>query len=261
MTRRIVTAAALLGILILSGCTTASPDAVGPYGGPPGTAQPGLSGEVTIFAAASLREAFDEIAVAFEQQHPSAFVNPIVYDGSATLVTQLREGAQADVLATADERSMAELVDAGLASAPAIFATNTLVVAVPAGNPGRVETLADLTDAITVLCAPEVPCGAASTALLESAGVEVTPASLEQNVAAVLQKVAAGEADAGLVYATDVIGDDAVASFVPDGAAEVVNRYPIVALGDAGEAGVAFVEFVQGSDGQRILGEHGFGMP
>lgn len=253
----------LLGVLLLTGCTTSSADSLEPDGerSGPGVEQPGLTGEVTVFAAASLRTAFDEIAVAFEQQHPNVTVKPIVYDGSSTLVTQLQEGAQADVLATADERNMQALVDTGLASDPQLFATNTLVVAVPAANPGKVTSLADLADVVTVLCAPEVPCGAASAKLLDNAGVAVTPASLEQNVTAVLQKVAAGEADAGLVYATDVIGDDEVKSFVPDGAADVVNQYPIVVLERTSDAGIAFEAFVRGESGQRILRDHGFGAP
>ncbi|MGF2950026.1 molybdate ABC transporter substrate-binding protein [Microbacterium alcoholitolerans] len=254
----------LLGALLLTGCTaTTASDSLDPDGenAGPGTEQPGLAGEVTVFAAASLRTAFDEIAESFEQQHPNVEVNPIVYDGSSTLVTQLQEGARADVLATADERSMQLAIESDLASDPQLFATNTLVVAVPAGNPGGVDSLDDLADVVTVLCAPEVPCGKASATLLDDAGVAVTPASLEQNVTAVLQKVAAGEADAGLVYATDIIGDDAVRGFAPDGADAVVNRYPIVALDGASEAGVAFAEFVRGETGQQILSDLGFGAP
>jgi molybdate transport system substrate-binding protein len=257
--------AALLGVLLLTGCSASAPrgDSLDPNGesAGPGTEQPGPTGEVTVFAAASLRTAFEEIAESFEQRYPNVTVNPIVYDGSSTLVTQLVEGARADVLATADERSMQSLVDSGLAADPQLFATNTLVVAVPTGNPAGVQTLADLADAVTVLCAPGVPCGAASATLLENAGVRVSPASLEQNVTAVLQKVAAGEADAGLVYATDVIGDDAVQSFAPDGADRVVNRYPIVALEDADETGALFTDFVRGAEGQRILQRLGFGAP
>lgn len=264
MKLRAALAIPLLAAALITGCTsTVGSDSLDPDGenAGPGTEQPGLTGEVTVFAAASLRTAFDEIAVSFEQQHPNVTVNPIVYDGSSTLVTQLQEGARADVLATADERNMQLTVDAGLASDPRLFATNTLVVAVPSGNPADVDSLDDLADVVTVLCAPEVPCGKASSALLDNAGVTVEPASLEQNVTAVLQKVAAGEADAGLVYATDVIGDDAVRGFAPDGADEVVNRYPIVALDGASEAGVAFAEFVRGETGQQILADLGFGAP
>ncbi len=215
---------------------------------------------VTVFAAASLRGAFDEIAAAFEADSPDVRVEA-VYDGSSTLVTQIAEGAPADVLATADEATMARA--GALAPDPAVFATNTLVIAVPAGNPGAVASLADLADVTTVLCAPEVPCGAAAAELLRRAGVAVAPASLEQNVAAVLTKVAAGEADAGLVYATDAQSQDRVRAIVPEGAAEVVNRYPLAVLADAPhpEAAAAFVAFVRSAAGQDILARHGFGAP
>ncbi|WP_460772372.1 molybdate ABC transporter substrate-binding protein [Microbacterium sp. GXF7504] len=220
---------------------------------------------LTIAAAASLQGAFDEIAAAFEAEHPDVDVQPISYDGSSTLATQLLGGASFDVFAAADEANMARVVDAGLAEDPETFASNTLVIAVPAGNPAAVTTLADLADPATtvVRCAAEVPCGAASDRLLERAGVALTPASLEQNVTAVLTKVAAGEADAGLVYATDAVGEPAVEAIVPAGAADVVNRYPIVALTGARNpaAAAALVAFVAGDRGQAILAERGFGRP
>lgn len=261
---RVLLAAAAASLLLLAGCASAD-QAPGATAEPSVSIGPELTGELTIFAAASLGSAFDEIATAFEAQNPSLEVVPIRYDGSSTLVTQLTEGAVADVFASADEKNMMKMTDAGLVAAPELFATNTLVVAVPQGNPGGVEDLADLGDpAVTVvLCAVEVPCGAASTTLLANAGVTVTPASLEQNVTAVLTKVAADEADAGLVYATDVVGRDDVESFAPEGAADVVNRYPVAALDDAPnpEAAAAFVAFVLGEKGQAILAARGFGKP
>jgi len=219
-----------------------------------------VSGELTLYAAASLSGAFDEIGDAFEQENPDVRFTG-VYDGSSTLVTQLLEGAPADVFASADEANMDKLEDAAVD--PTLFASNTLVIAVPTGNPGGVKTLDDLADVTTVLCAPEVPCGAASATLLSNAGVTVEAASLEQNVTAVLTKVAAGEADAGLVYATDVVGRDDVEAIVPDGADEVVNHYPIAALSEASNSAGAeeFVAFVLSDEGQRILADHGFGAP
>ncbi|MGA7147197.1 MAG: molybdate ABC transporter substrate-binding protein [Microbacterium sp.] len=228
-----------------------------------GTAGP--SGPLTIFAAASLRGAFDELAARFEQRHPAVDVRPISYDGSSTLATQLIEGAPADVFASADEQTMDAVVGAGRAASSEVFASNTLVLVVPADVRGAVETLEDLADpALTVvLCAPAVPCGAASVTLLDAAGVEVEPASLEQNVTAVLTKVAAGEADAGLVYATDVRGRDDVRAVVPPSADRVVNRYPIAALGDAGNPGAAeaFAAFVLSDAGRAVLDDFGFGAP
>jgi molybdate transport system substrate-binding protein len=250
--RRVAVIGFVVAALALSGCSGAA--------GQPSAVESGGGGTLDVYAAASLAGAFDEIAAAFVEGNPGVSVRP-VYDGSTTLVTQINEGAPADVFASADEATMARAGDA--AAGARLFATNTLVLAVPAGNPAGIASLADLPGRTVVLCAPEVPCGAASAALLENAGVTVTPASLEQNVTAVLTKVGAGEADAGLVYATDVIGDDAVDPIVPEGAEEVVNRYPIAALtgADAPEAADAFVAFVLSDAGQAILRDFGFGAP
>lgn len=240
---------------LLAGCASAAPAASGSP-----SAQDELAGTVEVYAAASLQRSFDEIAAAFEAAHPGISVSA-VYDGSSTLATQIGEGAPADVFASADEKNMAKVK--AQAPDPQIFAGNTLVIAVPAGNPGGVQALADLARATTVLCAPEVPCGAASATLLSNAGVTVSPASSEQNVTAVLTKVAAGEADAGLVYATDVVGRDDVGAIVPEGADAVVNRYPIAALADAPNpaAAAAFVAFVLSDEGQKILADAGFRAP
>lgn len=255
--RRGVAAIGIAASVLLAGCASGSEPVPGEG------AETGLSGELTIFAAASLQAAFDDIAAAFEEEHPGVDVLPISYDGSSTLVTQIQEGAPADVFASADEANMDKLTEPGLVEAPELFATNTLVIAVPAGNPGDVVELGDLAGVTTVLCAPEVPCGAASGRLLEAQGVALQPASLEQNVTAVLAKVEAGEADAGLVYATDVAGNDDVESIVPDGADDIVNRYPVAALGEAQnpEAAAAFVAFVTSDEGQEILEGYGFGAP
>ena len=261
MRRRLLPAVVAAVAVALSGCA-----AVGEDGATTGAGDAaGLSGALRVSAAASLGAAFDEIAVAFERENPDVEVRPITYDGSATLATQIVEGAAADVFASADESNMQRVVDAGLATDPAVFATNTLVIVVPADDPAGVERLADLADddVTVVLCAPEVPCGAASATLLERAEVAVDPASLEQNVTAVLTKVAAGEADAGLVYATDARASADVRTIVPAGAADVVNRYPIAVLDAAADADLAraFVAFVHGEQGQRILTELGFGTP
>ena len=225
---------------------------------------------LNVSAAASLQRSFDEISQQFEDQHPGVKV-AVSYDGSSTLATQIVEGAPVDVFASADERNMQVVVDEDLAQDPQIFATNTLVIAVPAGNPARVKSLQDLQDAVTVLCAPEVPCGGASETLLKNAGVKVTPASLEQNVTAVLAKIAAGEADAGLVYRTDVVDDAAVESIEPEGAQAVVNTYPIAVLAPSAQprdaashnakhaAAAEFVAYVLSDEGQRLLARHGFG--
>ncbi len=235
--------------LLLTGCAAPAPPS-----------SDRLGGALTVYAAASLKSSFDEIDEAFTAKYPGVTIST-VYDGSSTLATQIAEGSPADVFASADEATMAKVSEFSLD--PAVFASNTLVIAVPAGNPKRIETLADVADVVTVLCAPEVPCGAASARLLNAAGVTVDAASLEQNVTAVLTKVAAVEADAGLVYATDVVGRSDVASIVPEGADDVVNRYPIAALKDAAnpDAAAVFVAFVRSDAGRKILVDHGFGAP
>ncbi len=244
--------------LALAGCANAAPSVPAPSS--TDAAADTLDGEVSVYAAASLSAAFDEIATAFTAEHPDVTVVP-VYDGSSTLVTQILEGAPADVFASADEANMDKAGDAAVD--PELFASNTLVIAVPAGNPKGIADLADLADVTTVLCAVEVPCGAASAKLLDAAGVSIEAASLEQNVTAVLTKVETGEADAGLVYATDVIGRDDVEGVVPENADDVVNHYPIAALADAPnpDAAQAFVAFVLSDAGQAILAEFGFGKP
>lgn len=258
MLRRSAAAFLAAAALVLTGCA-------GTAGSEPSPSseinlEGSLSGDLTVYAAASLSGAFDEIAEAFMAENPDVEASP-VYDGSSTLVTQILAGAPADVFASADEINMEKAADAALD--PTLFASNTLVIAVPTGNPGDVKTLADLADVTTVLCAPEVPCGAASAKLLTAADVTVDAASLEQNVTAVLTKVAAAEADAGLVYATDVIGRDDIEVIVPEGADDVVNHYPIAALADAAnaDAAEAFVAFVRSDAGQKILADFGFGAP
>ncbi|KQR39646.1 molybdate ABC transporter substrate-binding protein [Microbacterium sp. Leaf159] len=256
--RRTLTVALTAAALALTGCA-AGAESPTPTAADEASAST-VSGELTVYAAASLSGAFDEIGAAFTEANPDVDFSG-VYDGSSTLVTQLLEGAPADVFASADDANMDKLEDAAVD--PTLFASNTLVIAVPTGNPGGVETLDDLADVTTVLCAPEVPCGAASATLISNAGVTVEAASLEQNVTAVLTKVAASEADAGLVYATDVIGRDDVEVIVPAGADEVVNHYPIAALSEApnSAAAEAFVAFVLSDEGQRILADFGFGKP
>lgn len=251
MRRRLVLLAACA--LALAGCA-ATPRAT-----------VGEDTRLTIFAAASLQGAFEEIADLFEDEHPGVAVDAIRYDGSSTLATQLIEGAAADVFASADEPNMQKVVDAGLAAPATVFATNTLTVVVPAGNPAGVTGLPDFAraDPVIVQCAHEVPCGAAADRLLAGAGITAAVDSYEQNVTAVLTKVAAGEADAGLVYVTDAAGRGDIDTVATAGVDAVVNRYPIAALSGASEPddAAAFVAFVRGPAGQQVLAARGFGAP
>lgn len=219
-----------------------------------------------VFAAASLQEPFEEIGEQFESEHEGVAVAFNVA-GSSTLVEQIQQGAPADVFASANTTTMDTLVEAGLHGAdPVDFAANTLMIAVPAGNPAGVAGLASLTDENLnlVVCAPEVPCGAAAETVEEAAGLDFAPVSEEQSVTDVLNKVTSGEADAGLVYATDVMkAGDAVEGIAFPEAAGAVNTYPITTVKDAANAELAgeFVDLVTGEKGQEILAGYGFARP
>jgi molybdate transport system substrate-binding protein len=233
---------------------------------PASTTAAGVEGDITVFAAASVTESFTEVGEAFSAANPDVSAE-MVFDASSALVTQITEGAPADVFASADVANMDKLTDAGLnGTEPVIFATNLLTIIVAAGNPLGITGVADLAnaDTKTVICAPEVPCGNYANQIFTAAGVTVTPVSLEQNVRGVVTKVTAGEADAGIVYVTDVtaVGDAADMVEIPEDI-NVVAQYPIATIGASQnqEVGEAFVDFLLGDEGQAILAEHGFGAP
>jgi molybdate transport system substrate-binding protein len=219
---------------------------------------------ITVFAAASLKGTFTEIGRKFEDANPGVTVT-FSFAGSSDLVAQISQGAPADVFASADTANMDKATaDDLVAGKPVDFATNTLQIATPPTNPAKVDSLEDLADPVvkTVVCAAEVPCGAAAIELEKVAGVDIDPVSEEQSVTDVLGKVISGEADAGLVYVTDVKGAasqvDGIA--VPE-AAKVVNTYPIAALSGSKHADVArdFTAYVAGPEGQAVLMAAGFG--
>lgn len=250
--------AALVAVMSLGLAACGNDDAVDPRAEPSRT--------LTVFAAASLTDTFTQLAKSFEEQHEGVTVE-LSFGGSSSLVAQLQEGAPADVLASADEKNMQLAVDDDLVEGDAVpFATNTLVVVTPPDNPAGVQGLADLarSDVETVVCAPQVPCGAAAEAVEEAAGVTIDPASEEQAVTDVLAKVVSGEADAGLVYVTDAesAGDDVETIEVPE-AADVVNTYPVAVLADARQPDLArdWIAFVTGDEGQQVLADAGFGGP
>ncbi len=247
--------AAGAGILLLAGCAASAPV----------DSSDGLGGTVTVLAAASLTDVFDDLAAEFESRHPGVEI-VLSYGGSSALAEQLVSGAPADVFASADPSTMTTVTEAGLTVDPVIFTTNVLELAVPAGNPGGVTGLADLAnpDLAIALCDPAVPCGSAAEKLLAQEGVVASVDTLEEDVRAALTKVALGEADAALVYRTDVIaaGDEVEGIELPE-AASVVNEYPISLLADApnAEAAQAFVDFVLGGMGREALTDAGFGLP
>ena len=230
-----------------------------------GCAQSPPADTLTVYAAASLAPSFAVLADEFEAAHDGVAVR-LSTGGSSDLATQIDQGAPADVFAAADRRVMADLRSHGLVDRPAVFATNTLRVAVPPDNPAGITSFADLADpdVALVTCAPAVPCGSAAQRLAKRVGVPLRPVSEEQSVTDVLNKVRTGEADAGLVYVTDVTAAEGAVAQVPvPEAAEVVNRYPVATVTETGRPGLAaqFVELLLSERGREVLREHGFGAP
>jgi len=217
--------------------------------------------DVTVFAAASLQPAFDKIGARLLTT--KRFKTTFSYAGTQTLTSQLTQGAQADVFASADKEHMNTLLDAGLVAAPlAVFATNKLEIAVARGNPKGIHTLTDLArpGLVVVLADPSVPAGKYAQQALRNARVTVKPASLELQVTGVLSKVALGEADAGIVYVSDIVTSGKVDGVsIPDDE-NVTAVYPIAPLKSAtNPAGAkAFIDLVLSTDGQAILKAAGF---
>lgn len=225
-----------------------------------------LSGTVTVFAAASLKESFTTLGKEFEKEHPGTKVT-FSFGGSDSLAASITGGAPADVFASASPKTMKIVTDAGDASGtPGTFVRNQLEIATLPGNPDKIASLKDLTKSglKVVLCDKEVPCGAAAQKALDASKLKLTPVSYEQDVKAALTKVELKEADAAVVYKTDVhaAGDKVEGVDFPE-SADAINDYPIVQLKDApnAEAAKAFIALVQSADGQKVLTEAGFLKP
>ncbi len=221
---------------------------------------------ITVFAAASLKDTFTELGTQFEAENAGVSVR-FNFAGSADLVAQIQQGAPADVFASADTKNMDKATADDLVSGtPVNFATNTLEIATPPDNPAKVDSLKDLAASgiKVVLCAEQVPCGSAAKQVEEASGVDIKPVSEEPSVADVLGKIISGEADAGLVYVTDVkaAGDKVNGIDFPE-SADVVNTYPVAALRNSQSLDVAkaFAVFVASDRGQAVLAEAGFGAP
>jgi len=215
-----------------------------------------------VMAAASLTESFTAFETTYEEAHPDVDVT-LSFDSSAILVEQLSQGLAADVLATADLTSMDKAVSAGVISGePEAFATNTLVIATPAGNPAGIKGIDDLEDTDFAVCVPAAPCGDATQRLFALHQFSGKPATEEENVKGVLTKVTAGEIDAGLVYASDAqAAGDKVDVVQAENASEVVNVDPIAAVKGSKNAGAAedWIALVTGPEGQKLLESYGFG--
>lgn len=249
----------VLLLVLLSGCrsegqTTSS------------STTPAQGGSITVFAAASLKKSFTEIGERFKTDNPGVSVE-FSFAGSSDLVTQLTQGAPADVFASADTKNMDKAAQAGLlAGSPTNFASNTLAIAVAPGNPKQIGSFRDLTrpGLNVVVCAPQVPCGSATQKVEDTTGVRLAPVSEESAVTDVLNKVTTGQADAGLVYITDAMGaGDKVTTVRFGESAGAVNTYPIAVLKQSKSPQLArkFVDLVTGEAGQKVLSTEGFAKP
>jgi molybdate transport system substrate-binding protein len=250
---RVAAVLAAVVVIVVAGCA----------GGGTPSEQPT---EITVFAAASLQKTFTRLGREFESANPGTRV-VFTFAGSSDLLSQLQNGAQADLFASADTATMDKAVaDDLLSEEPLVFASNSMEIAVPPGNPAGVDSVESLADPTVklVVCAPQVPCGAATQAVSRNSGVVLSPVSEESSVTDVLGKVMSGEADAGIVYVTDVTGAaDAVKGIDIPRADNAVNNYPIGVLADSGDPALArrFVDYILSAEGRAVLADAGFGTP
>jgi len=255
-------------LLLGAACSSEKPKPSTASAGAPGptatTAAAGaVTGDLTVLAAASLTDSFNELGKAFEAAHPGTRVT-FSYDASSTLATQADNGAPADLFASADQTNMKKVTDAGNAGDPKVFAHNKLAILVKKGNPKKILSLADFArPGVTfVLCAAEVPCGKYGAQALSKAAVKAQPKSLEANVKAVVTKVTSGEVDAGIGYVTDARAAAAGADGVTiDDRYNVVADYPMAVLKQSKNQNLAFafLDYVLGPSAQSILAKYGFG--
>ncbi|WP_414672438.1 molybdate ABC transporter substrate-binding protein [Lentzea sp.] len=245
----------MAAVLALAGCGSSAP-----------TPASGVTGDITVFAAASLTETFTQLGEDFEAAHPGTKVE-FNFAGSSALAQQLNQGAPADVFASAAPANMKQATDTGtITDTPTTFARNELAIAVPKGNPGRIAGLPDfaVADKKIALCAEQVPCGAAAKKVFEAAKVTPRPDTLEQDVKAVLTKVSLGEVDGALVYKTDVKAAGSKIEGIDFAeAGQAVNDYPIAPVAKARNAATAkaFVAFVLSDEGRAVLSAAGFVSP
>jgi molybdate transport system substrate-binding protein len=254
----------VVAALALAGCGGPSgPQTSGSTSSSGSSTAPKLTGPLTVYAAASLTGVFTTLGKQLESANPGLTVT-FNFAGSSALATQLTQGAPADVFASADQAQMDVVTKAGLQkSAPAVFASNVLEIAVPKGNPAHVTGLADFANPNLkiAVCAPQVPCGAAAQKVFAATHTDAKPDTQEQDVKAALTKVQLGEVDAAMVYATDVqaAGGSVQGLSFPE-AQDAVNSYPICVLKAAANpaAGQAFVDLVRSARGQQALTDAGF---
>ena len=244
--------AALAPVIFVSACTSSSES----------QAQTTLK----VYAASSLANPFVDAGLAFEKDHPGVKVQ-FNLGSSSDLARFVQEGAPADVFASADVANMDKVESGGLLDSPSvIFATNYLEIIVEKGNPLNITSLEDLShpDLIFVTTNPDVPIGKYTAEVLNKAGVSITPNSFESNVKGIMLKVASGEADAGIVYHSEVIAADGQVEGIKIPAEfNIVAKYPVGVINSSARQSQAqeFVDFLSSSKGLAILTQHGFKTP
>lgn len=249
------------GALLLAACGGSSSGGDAPAGASSG----GLSGEITVLAAASLTGSFQTLGTQFEEANPGTTVT-FSFGASSALVTQIAQGAPADVFAAASQKNMDAVVAAKAATTSAPFARNVMQIAVPPENPGNVTRLSDLArpGVKVALCQAAVPCGATAAKVFANAKLTVRPVTEEADVKATLAKVSLGEVDAGVVYVTDVLAaGDAVKGIEIPADVNASTTYPIATLTASRNAALAraFVDYVLSAEGQKVLAGAGFQAP
>jgi molybdate transport system substrate-binding protein len=264
----ILTAVAAAAIAVAAGCSSSKNSPSSPPASPgagDATSSPAISGTVTVFAAASLKEAFTTLGKQFESAHPGTSVK-LSFGASSDLAEQINQGAPADVFASASPKNMQQVVSAGGASTSTNFAKNVMEVAVPPSNPANVTSVTDLAKSSVkvALCEPQVPCGSVAAKVFKNANITVKPVTLEPDVKSTLSKVELNEVDAGMVYVTDVraAGSKVKGIVIPDNI-NASTEYPIAALTKAPNASgaQAFVDLVLSPAGQSVLSADGFQKP
>lgn len=264
--RRTAVAVALgLSAAVPAACGSGSSAGAGPTAAAGSSSAPAVTGSITVFAAASLKEAFTTLGQRFEAAHPGVKVT-FSFAASSALATQIDAGAPADVFASASTTIMQQVVDKGAASTPADFAKNVMEIATPPSNPANVTTVQDLAKSTVkvALCQAQVPCGSTAQKVFTNAGITVTPVTQEPDVKSVLAKVTLGEVDAGVVYVTDVraAGSTVTGVEIPAGV-NASTTYPIATLTRAPNPATAqaFVGYVLSPAGQAVLTGDGFRSP
>ena len=266
MKRLLGTVAAVAALALAAGCGgNSGNDAGSGSGSSPSGTSGGVTGTVTVFAAASLTESFTTLGKQFEAAHPGTTVK-FNFGASSSLAENINQGAPADVFASASAKNMKQVVDAGGASDSKTFANNVMQIAVPPDNPANVSQVTDLANPKikVALCQPEVPCGTVAQEVFKKADVTVKPVTQGADVKAVLTTVQLGEVDAGMVYKTDVQAAGTKVKGIEIPADQNASTsYPIAALSKAPNAAgaAAFVDYVLSPDGEKVLEQAGFASP